>query len=237
MVVYITKNLIDGKCYIGRDRNNDPRYLGSGFLLKKAIKKYGKENFKKEILEECSSEEELKQREEYWLNYYDVKNNSNFYNLTNSSTGYTSDEVSGHKNYFYGRKHTKEAKDKMRIHRLGKPMSDAAKKKLSEFNKGRLVGEKNGFYGKTHSDEVKKRLSETQSGEGNRMFGKTGPLSPKFKGYLICVEGQYVGQKKSRLEWANFFGICPQSIDKYLKGTRYKNGIKGNFLKWESKNE
>jgi hypothetical protein len=67
MVIYKTTNLVNGKQYIGRDKNNNPNYLGSGVLIKSAIKKYGRENFKKEILQECFSFEELIQCEEYWL--------------------------------------------------------------------------------------------------------------------------------------------------------------------------
>ena len=49
MIVYLITNLINGKRYIGMDSKNNPQYLGSGTLILKAIKKYGKENFKKEI--------------------------------------------------------------------------------------------------------------------------------------------------------------------------------------------
>jgi hypothetical protein len=46
--IYITTNLINGKQYIGKHYGliNDD-YFGSGILLQKALKKYGKENFKK----------------------------------------------------------------------------------------------------------------------------------------------------------------------------------------------
>ncbi len=67
MIIYKTTNLINGKFYVGKDASNNPNYYGSGLLLAKAIKKYGKENFKKEILEECQSLKDLNIREKYWI--------------------------------------------------------------------------------------------------------------------------------------------------------------------------
>jgi hypothetical protein len=59
--VYQTTNLINNKIYIGvhatKDLNDD--YLGSGGALLRAIKKYGKENFKKEILYIFDNKEEM----------------------------------------------------------------------------------------------------------------------------------------------------------------------------------
>lgn len=51
-VVYKTTNLINSKYYIGVHviRSATDSYLGSGKLIKDAIKKYGKENFSREIL-------------------------------------------------------------------------------------------------------------------------------------------------------------------------------------------
>lgn len=87
MIIYLTTNLITQEKYIGKDRNNSPSYIGGGVNLKKAIKEYGKENFKKEILELCTDLTDLKQKELYWLNYYDAANSIDFYNLTNKSHG------------------------------------------------------------------------------------------------------------------------------------------------------
>lgn len=67
MIIYKTTNLINNKIYIGKDKKNNSKYLGSGKILKRAIKKYGQENFKKEILETCIDLEHLNEREKYWI--------------------------------------------------------------------------------------------------------------------------------------------------------------------------
>jgi len=85
MIIYKTTNLLNGKIYIGQDRNNNKNYLGSGKLLKKAIKKYGKDNFKKEILEECQSEEDLNDREVFWISQYNSTNRDIGYNISDGS--------------------------------------------------------------------------------------------------------------------------------------------------------
>lgn len=67
MIIYKTTNQINGRYYIGKNKTNDPNYLGSGKLLHQAFKKYGKENFVKEILEICNNEDHLNEREKYWI--------------------------------------------------------------------------------------------------------------------------------------------------------------------------
>lgn len=69
MYIYKTTNLINNKIYIGQTmRQNSDDYLGSGTIIKRAIKKYGSENFKKEIIQTCESKEELDIQEKFWIN-------------------------------------------------------------------------------------------------------------------------------------------------------------------------
>lgn len=87
MVIYITENLINGKKYIGKDTQNKKNYLGSGKLLKIAIKKYGKDNFKKTIIEFCKDNKQLSEREIYWINFFDAVNDKNYYNISFGGDG------------------------------------------------------------------------------------------------------------------------------------------------------
>jgi hypothetical protein len=64
--IYKTTNSLNGKYYYGAHstENIDDGYLGSGVALKKAIQKYGKENFYREIIEFCNEENEMYLKEE-----------------------------------------------------------------------------------------------------------------------------------------------------------------------------
>lgn len=238
MVIYITTNLVNGKKYIGRDSHNNPNYYGSGTFLKKAIRKYGRENFKKEILEVCQSEEHLSIREEYWLNYYDAGNNPMFYNRHNHSHG----SGSGEKSSWYGKRLYETTKKKLSERKTGKNhpnygkhLSEETKRKISESQRGEksrlygMYGDKNTFFGKKHSDESKRKMRES-----HRKHDTSGENNPYFKGYIICIEGKYKGQRKTTSEWAHIFGKKhPSCICSHLSGRAYKNGIDGNFLKRE----
>lgn len=94
-ILYKTTNLINGKTYIGIHKTNnlDDGYLGSGFALTEALEKYGKDNFKREILEFCDSYDELIELEKVYVDIDWVKNKSN-YNLKTGgqSVGILSDE-------------------------------------------------------------------------------------------------------------------------------------------------
>lgn len=87
MIIYKTINLINNKIYVGQDTRNNPKYLGSGNLLKNAIKKYGIENFKKEILEDDIDDINiLNEKEIYWIKKLNSKR-PNGYNLTDGGCG------------------------------------------------------------------------------------------------------------------------------------------------------
>ena len=178
MIIYKTTNLINGKIYVGKDTHNKSSYLGSGLILQKAVKKYGKENFKKEILEICYSIEELSNREIYWIRKLDSCNKEIGYNISlggkggdnftqnpnkeeirakisRSNTGRKMSEDWKKKNSErqIGRKISKETIEKRRIKLKGRIITSDHRKKLSEANKGKKM-----------SEEIKQKISKSLSG-------------------------------------------------------------------------
>ena len=81
MIIYKTTNLINNKIYIGQDTKNNPKYLGSGTLIKRAIKKYGKQNFIKETIIHTNDFKLLQYLEQFWIKTFDSTNRKIGYNL------------------------------------------------------------------------------------------------------------------------------------------------------------
>lgn len=92
--IYKITNKINGHCYIGQSINIEERWREHRNSINtvnswdrsiyQAIRKYGKENFSWEIIEECSKEE-LDNKEIYWINYYNSYKNG--YNQTTGGEG------------------------------------------------------------------------------------------------------------------------------------------------------
>ncbi len=85
--IYITHNKVNGKIYIGQHKGNyDENYLGSGALIKKAVAKYGIENFENHIIDYTFSREDANEKEVYWIaKYGSLWNTGCGYNLANKT--------------------------------------------------------------------------------------------------------------------------------------------------------
>ncbi len=191
--IYLTTNLINGKKYIGKHYGElDDDYLGSGNLIKLAINKYGKKNFKKEILFISSSEQENSQKEKEFIKAFNAVKDKNFYNIHeggdggNTTAGWTKEQkqlhsqkmskkYTGSNNPRYGVHLTEETKNKIKNNRNTDYMKT---KEYREKMSIAVSGERNGMYGKKHTEYSKQLMSQNSKGknigEKNGMYGKKG---------------------------------------------------------------
>ena len=155
-IVYCTHNTINGKKYIGKDSKNNSHYLGSGVNIKQAIQKYGKENFEKEILWEGPIEF-MNEMEEYWINYFNADTNQLFYNATKYSHGLScyTEELRNKRS-----KHFKQWWQNTTYKKIGKPLSEEAKRKKSEAMKQKPAIR----LGAKLSEETKQKISKSNTG-------------------------------------------------------------------------
>lgn len=105
-IIYCATNNLNNKKYIGQTKNSlEYRKLEhinqakrkQGFYFHKALLKY-KFDFTWNILKECSSQKELDEQENYYINIYDTFNSNKGYNLTSggdfcNKIKYSSEEI------------------------------------------------------------------------------------------------------------------------------------------------
>jgi group I intron endonuclease len=147
--IYMTTNLINGRKYIGQKKSSrflGSAYFGSGKILRQAIEKYGFDNFKVKLIEECNSKEELNLREQFWISKYNASHSRDFYNICKGGESGPSGP------HFKGHHHSEETR------RL-----------MSELSSGR----NNANYGNRYrmSDESRKLMSSERKGSNNPRFG------------------------------------------------------------------
>lgn len=197
--IYCWTNKVNGKKYIGQAVNlkarkrkfcnwNNLIYAGD-YINQARIKYNSNEYWDYEILEYCD-EQQLNDREIYYISFYKTNIKEFGYNLTEGgSLGYTftedvkqklSERMKGKNNPMFGKCLSEEHKKKISKGNKGKSISEETKRKMSEFHKGltmskdiklkisntlkgRYTGENHPFFGKHHSEDTRKKISEKNS--------------------------------------------------------------------------
>ena len=198
---YRIENLIDGKFYYGVHKTNnlEDGYMGSGLRIKRAIKKYGIENFKKDILDFFDTYEQALNFEESIVTE-ELLLNENCYNLKRGGTGgfekqhymkgaingkHAQQELFKDKNSEFYINHIERCRKLFkRLHEEGKlpKYPNWTGKRHNEYTK-RIIGEKN---------------SVRQKGEGNSQYGTRWITNEKENKKIQKGESIPIGWKLGR---------------------------------------
>jgi hypothetical protein len=204
MIIYITINLVNGKKYIGKDTKNNPNYLGSGTLFKVDLKKFGNQNFKKEIIEYCTKEN-INEREIYWITFFNSVQSDDFYNLVELSGGWDFSKVGEEKYNFICNKistskkgiknpklsNNQERKDKLSKANKGKPKPAGFSEKISKIKQSQHI---------KFSDKIKENMSKIRLGKKRSQSF----IDKKYKPIIqLDKEGNIIREFKSLEEACN----------------------------------
>jgi group I intron endonuclease len=140
-IIYKITNIVNNKIYIGKHqtKNINDNYYGSGIALEKAIKKYGKHNFTKDILFIFDNEDDMNTKEKEIVTEEFIATNKT-YNMGVGGEGGS---------HFKGKTHSVETRKKLSEIAKNRITSKETREKISEANRERVL-----------SEETKKKLSE-----------------------------------------------------------------------------
>ena len=237
--------------YIGKHKSEilDESYLGSSPLLKKAIKKYGKENFTIEILEWCESDKDLNEREVYWINYYNAIEDDMYYNLNSGGYGgfdyINKNNLSPSRNHDthpmlgktgkecpnFGKKHTQQTKDRLSEFRTGKiSINNGIESRIIDSNDVIPDGWSRGLIKKT-SWNKEKREQQSQTITGRKFVHnefETKLVKPDEVDYYLSIGYKFGKSRKDTYDVKK----TPMYNKKHseLSKKKMSENRKGNYL-------
>lgn len=157
--IYKTTNTLSGKYYIGMHStdNLDDGYMGSGNRLRLAIRKHGKENFVREIIEYCESRKELASRESEIVNLNEIAKIECMNMRVGGDGGHSK---AGNDAFIDKLKTTPEFKEEFSKKAINRNLRLHKEGILKPWN------ENYDWTGKKHSEETKKKMSKSKLGQG-----------------------------------------------------------------------
>ena len=185
--IYLLRNKCNNKIYIGQTWvslqarfNNGYGYMNCYYLYN-AIQKYGKDNFEYEVIAICSDQDTANYLEDYYINYYNGRDQKTGYNIkAGGSNGKLSEETKkkiseslmGVNTWTKGRPVSEETRQKHSRNMIGKNIGNI----LTEETKAKIslakIGKPSPNKGKMMSNDTKQKMSEAQKGNHNKLGKK-----------------------------------------------------------------
>ena len=212
--IYKITNTVNEKVYIGSSVNINIRWRQHLSTLKNnkhhsvklqnSVNKYGLDNFKFDVIEECAKDM-LLQREQYYLELFNSFNDG--YNCSMNST-----------NPMLGRKHSEVTKKLMSKLNSGKNHPSYGKKHTEEYKRYmKLIntGENNPNYGRKENPEIIKKRVEKVKNE--KIFAGENNPNFKFKIEANDLIDLFLNKNKTQKEISEIYKCSIETIKNNLK--------------------
>ena len=202
--IYKTTCLVNGKIYIGQhEGSEDDGYIGSGEIFTLALRKYGKENFRREILRRCETLHELRIWEHVYIKKYHSQDPTIGYNIADGDVNSSE----------YNPAKLPEVREKIRMAAKGRKVSNETKKKMSESSPRRKWTEEQKrdlsekLTGRKFTEEHKKKLSEAKLGKSGELSNSWGrkwteeqkkKSSESHKGQISAMKGRHHSEESRK---------------------------------------
>lgn len=177
-LIYKTTNIKNGKIYIGAHKtsNIDDGYMGSGRHLNLAIKKYGIENFIKEILFKFDNKDDMYAKEHEIVNEEFVSRKDTYNIKIGGSGGF--DYINNNPQKFLTEKRLKSLMSQKEANQIRaekfKTNLEFKEKILVHMKMMKEISQQNNpngtFFNKNHTDTTKEKMSVSHIGkhDGNK---------------------------------------------------------------------
>lgn len=227
MIIYLITNNLNGKQYVGQTNHTLEKRIrghrwkssaqgGKNMPIAMAIQKYGWENFTAEVICECSSQEEMNEKEMYYAKKLNTFS-PNGYNLSaGGAFGLMTAEVRKRiAKANTGKKRTPEQCKRISEAHIGLPISDELRKKRSINRKGMRLPD-------TAYENVQAKTYELIDPAGKRQIVTNLREFCSANGYdYIKMHGITTGRKKTYKGWHLATPINPPTVKKRRIGKTY----------------
>lgn len=242
VIIYKATNTVNGKVYIGKttrtleERRKEHEYEATrrdrNFAFYNAIRKYGTDVFEWKIIDKATTEDELNEKERYWIAYYNAVNRDHGYNMTEGGDGVKPNEEVREKLSESIRRRWQDGDYRKKVveaHKR-KTLSEETRRKISEAQKGRKHTEETkrklseAHKGKKLSEEHCKKMAEARRGEKS--------VSAKLTAPQVVFIRMLTPSIKTRQNWkapfaqgevAEWFGVSNTQIKSILKGEKWSH--------------
>lgn len=231
-VIYLYENAINHKKYVGqttksvKERHQNHKWQKYNSYFHNALTKYGEDNFTLKVIDVAYSQEELDEKEIYWIKYYDSVKQG--YNLTSGGGGMSgfkhSEETKeylrqinlGENNPMFQKEFTPEMRktwsDSHRGLFKGRKLTETQKEKIRKSKIGKYIVENNPMYGKHHTSETKDKIR-------NNKRTYSGSEHPQAVTYIqLDMNYNFLNEFSSGKDASEFSGCDRSDISKCCNG-------------------